>query len=58
MAALEAAAAERRVDHAKSDARIARLKLALELELSGRIDEALQVLAEVRAGQDAEGALQ
>ena len=50
---LEAAMLESRVEHLLSDARIAKLKAAAELERAGRPDEAAEILASVRAEQEA-----
>jgi hypothetical protein len=54
LAAMEAAAAERRVEMAESESRVARLKLALEYERTGREQEAQRIYAEVRAEQKVE----
>jgi hypothetical protein len=47
----EAAALEQRVDRQLSEARLAKLKAACELERAGRYDEAKTIIAEVRAEQ-------
>jgi len=52
-AAFKSAMAEIRVELAQSEARVARLKYATELEAVGRMDEAASVLAEIRAEQQA-----
>jgi hypothetical protein len=51
-AALEAAGAQSRVERMQSEARVARLKLAAELERQGRYDEAREITEQVRAEQN------
>jgi hypothetical protein len=51
-AALEAASAQSRVEHAESEARIARLKHAAELEKQGRYKEAEKIIRAVQREQD------
>jgi hypothetical protein len=51
-AAFEAAAAQGRVELAASEARLARLKHAAELERQGRHEEAAPIIAAVKAEQE------
>ena len=52
MGMAEAAAAQGRVELALSEARVAKLRAAAELERAGRMEEAETLLAEVRAEQE------
>jgi hypothetical protein len=54
LAAYESALAESRVEFAVSQTRVARLKLASELEKLGRHDEASEIIAAVREEQQQE----
>ena len=51
MGLAEAAAAQGRVERALSEARVAKLRAAAELERAGRLEEAEALIAEVRAEQ-------
>lgn len=56
-AAFEAARVESRCELARVESRVSRLKLAATLETAGKMDEATQVLAQVNAEREAEGAV-
>lgn len=47
----EAAMLEARVERTLSEARVAKLKAAAELERAGRMDEAARIVADVRVEQ-------
>lgn len=51
LALFEAARSESRVELALSEARVAKLKAAAELERAGRLEEARVIVDEVRAEQ-------
>lgn len=55
MALLEAASAQRRVEHAASEVRLARFKHAAVLEGQGRYEEAKVILDEIRVEQEQVG---
>jgi hypothetical protein len=57
-AGMEAARAQSRVEIAASDARVARLKHAAELERIGRHEEAEPIIAAVRAEQESLAAVE